>query len=236
MAAAAAQVIVKIDYREHALIALLQQRGILSASHLEVGPLDVGDIHIGAELVLERKTEADMCSSIRDGRWREQKERLDLLKAADPNVQVCFLIEQVEPAKRTALDFNMLQGALVNTLFRDHSTVLYSECLAQTAEYIELLHKKVSNGDFHKQRISSLEMEAGFLKKKMGKTDYTQLVLAAIPRVSIDTAKQIVALYPTLDALLQAFKATGPDLLADMTLNKRRLGKKLSSDIYSFLI
>lgn len=226
---------VKIDYREHALIALLQQRGLLAAN-LEVGPLDIGDIYIGTELVLERKTEADMCASIRDGRWREQKERLDLLKAADPNVQVGFLIEQVEPAKRAALDFNMLQAALVNTLFRDHSLVLYSECLTQTAEYIELLCKKVGNGDFHKQRVSSLQIEAGLLKKKLGKTEYTQLVLAAIPRVSLDTAKHIVALYPSLDALLQAFKTTGPDLLADIALNKRRLGSKLSTDIYNFLV
>jgi ERCC4-type nuclease len=230
-----ATTVVKIDYREHALIALLQQRG--AVAHLEVGPLDIGDIHIGTELVLERKTEADMCASIRDGRWREQKERLDLLKATDPNVQVGFLIEQVvEPAKRAALDFNMLQAALVNTLFRDHSLVLYSECLTQTAEYIELLAKKVANGDFHKQRVSSLQIEAGLLKKKLGKTEYTQLVLAAIPRVSLDIAKHIVALYPTLDALLQAFKTTGPDLLADIALNKRRLGSKLSNDIYSFLV
>jgi ERCC4-type nuclease len=231
--ASPSSVVVKIDYREHALIALLQQRGVLI---LEVGPLDVGDIYIGTELVLERKTEADLCASIRDGRWREQKTRLDLLKAADPNVQVGFLIEQVEPAKRTALDFAMLQAALVNTVFRDHSLVLYSECLAQTAEYIELLHKKVVNGDFHKPRASALEIEAGLLKKKMGKNEYTQLVLAAIPRVSVETAKHIVALYPTLDALLQAFKTAGPNLLADILLNKRRLGPKLSADIYSFLI
>ena len=226
-------VAIKIDYREAALIALLQQRGVVA---LEIGPLEVGDVSIGGgAIVVERKTEADLCASIRDGRWREQKQRLDLLKAADPSVQVVFLIEQVEPAKRSALDFHMMQCAIVNTLLRDHSLLLYSECLQQTAEYIELLHKKACNGDFAKPRGSALEIEAGLLKKKMTKSDYTKVVLAAIPRVSLETAAHITALYPTLDALLQAFKAGGPNLLADILLNKRRLGNKLSSDIYAYL-
>ena len=223
---------IKIDYREAALIALLQQR----QACLEIGPLDVGDVCIGS-IVVERKTEADLCASIRDGRWREQKQRLDLLKAADPSVQVVFLIEQVEPSKRTSLDFYMMQSAIINTLLRDHSLVLYSECLQQTAEYIELIHKKVCNGDFLKERGSALEVEAGLLKKKMSKGDYTKIVLAAIPRVSLETAAHITALYPTLDSLTQAFKAGGPNLLAEILLNnKRRLGNKLSSDIYAYLM
>jgi ERCC4-type nuclease len=228
--------VLKIDYREHALIELLQKKENIK---FQVCPLEVGDIQFDSEhtkIIIERKTEADLFASIKDGRSREQKERLDKLREADPTIEILFLIEQIEPLKRAMLDFKILQGSILNTLFRDNYRILYSDCLENTVEYIEILYKKVSNNDFNKQRGSSIQIESGLLKKKLEKSDYTVLVLSAIPRVSNDTAKKITELYSTLDKLIGAYKVSGKELLAEINLGKKKLGKKLSSDIYDYLM
>lgn len=226
--------IVKIDYREHALIDLLKSRNNIP---FEVCPLDNGDIHYISDnihIILERKTEADLYSSIKDGRWREQKERLDILKA-EGNCEIVFLIEQIEFTKRTSIDFKLLQGAILNTIFRDRYPIMYSECLENTVEYLEMLYKKVHNNDFNKQRGSSIQIETSSIKKKLDKTDYTVLVLSAIPRVSNEIAKKITETYSSLDKLIDAFRTGGSNILADIGLGKKRLGPKLSNSIYEYL-
>jgi crossover junction endonuclease MUS81 len=225
----------KIDYREHALIELIEKRGIVK---YVVVPLEVGDIHFTnshTNIIIERKTEADLNSSIKDGRWREQKERLDKMKAEDPSVEIVFLIEAVENSKRFNIDYKLLQGAILNTLFRDKYTMLFTECVENTVEYIEMLYKKVNNNDFNKERGSSIQIASGVLKKKLSKTDYVLLVLSTIPRVSNDIAKKIVDKYANLDNILTVFKEDGKEALADIDLGKKKLGKKLSSDIYEYI-
>ncbi len=226
--------IVKIDYREHALIELLKSRNNIP---FEVCPLDNGDIHYISDnihIIIERKTEADLYSSIKDGRWREQKERLDILKA-EGACEIVFLIEQIEFTKRATIDFKLLQGAILNTIFRDRYNIMYSECLENTVEYLEMLYKKVHNNDFNKQRGSSIQIETSSIKKKLDKTDYIVLVLSAIPRVSNEISKKIVEQYSSLDKLIDAFRVGGANLLAEISLGKKRLGPKLSNDIYNYL-
>ena len=205
----------------------------------EVCPLEVGDIQFESpsnKIVIERKTEADLYASIKDGRSREQKERLDKLREMDPSIQIVFLIEQIDYLKRATIDFKMIQGSILNTIFRDNYSILFSECLENTVEYIEMLYKKVEKNEFNKQRGSSVTIESGLLKKKLEKSDYIILVLSAIPRVSNDIAKKIVECYSTLDLLIQGFKEKGEMMLSEINLGKKKLGKKLSSDIYSYLM
>jgi ERCC4-type nuclease len=228
--------LLKIDYREHALIELLQKKENIK---FEVCPLEVGDIQFESpdtKIVIERKTEADLYASIKDGRSREQKERLDKLRELDPSVQIVFLIEQIDYLKRATIDFKMIQGSILNTIFRDNYSILFSECVENTVEYIEMLYKKVEKNEFNKQRGSSITIESGLLKKKLEKSDYIILVLSAIPRVSNDIAKKIVESYSSLDLLIQGFKEKGEMMLSEINLGKKKLGKKLSSDIYSYLM
>ena len=57
-----------IDHREKEL--LLRVPGAVSAN------LGTGDVVIGDRIVIERKTVRDLASSIKDGRWRQQTERM----------------------------------------------------------------------------------------------------------------------------------------------------------------
>jgi ERCC4-type nuclease len=229
--------LLKIDYREHGAIELLKELQITQ----EVVPLDVGDFQILKDeqiyLTIERKTEADLNSSIKDGRWREQKERLDVLRQAGS--KVLFLIERIEASKRPFLDNKVMGGAILNTLFRDGYPILYTDGINQTVDYIDMIYRKIEKGDFEKQMGSSLETTTSNLKKKVTNSSFFLTCLASIPRVSVDIATKIQEHYKTLDELLEGFKKGDKDLLADIELGKgekkRKLGKKLSSDIHQYL-
>ena len=77
-----------IDNREKSIIPLFQE------VEYETTNLDLGDFQIinpegEIILIIERKTQADLLSSIKDGRHREQK--LRLLNSSIPNI--AYLIE-----------------------------------------------------------------------------------------------------------------------------------------------
>lgn len=229
----------KIDYREAGIIDKLKASN--SSMKYEVVPLEVGDFHFEKDgklyAAIERKTEADLNASLKDGRWREQKERLEVLRAS--GVKVIFLIEKIDANKRAFIEYNLLYGAILNTLFRDQYPVLYTENMTNTIEYIDLLYKKIERGDFEKTMGSSLETNASSLKKKLTNTSFFLSCLLAIPRVSLDIAKRINEEYKNLDELIGAYKIKGKELLASIEVGKddkkRKLGKKLSSDIYNYL-
>ena len=115
-------ILIKVDFREKELIALLQLKIMNDAAanddkeetsdkknkmnsniKLKVDNLKIGDIafvevdknenEIGEELVLfERKSLNDLASSIKDGRYAEQSFRLDGYQAV-PNHNIVYLIE-----------------------------------------------------------------------------------------------------------------------------------------------
>jgi crossover junction endonuclease MUS81 len=114
-------ILIKVDFREKELIALLQlkimndavnddkeetsdkKNKIKSNIKLKVDNLKIGDIafvevdknenEIGEELILfERKSLNDLASSIKDGRYAEQSFRLDGYQAV-PNHNIVYLIE-----------------------------------------------------------------------------------------------------------------------------------------------
>lgn len=66
--------LLKIDTRETKLIKLFNEK--YSDININIQQLDIADIHIinkYTNIVIERKTITDMLSSIKDGRYKEQK-------------------------------------------------------------------------------------------------------------------------------------------------------------------
>ena len=123
-----------IDTREKKLIELLREKDI---DH-EVEQLDVGDIHIKNEfstIVIERKTIVDMLASVKDGRYREQKERLKIYN------HKLYIIEndQFDSTNK------VLSGVYFSTMIRDKIGILYSNSLEQTIQYIQTMLNKMIN-------------------------------------------------------------------------------------------
>ena len=106
--------LIKVDFREKDLIALLQLKTMNDSNDnndknknnsikLRVDNLKIGDVafietdknenEIGDELLIfERKSLNDLASSIKDGRYAEQSFRLDGYQAV-PNHNIVYLIE-----------------------------------------------------------------------------------------------------------------------------------------------
>ena len=64
-----------IDYREKALAAILSTHLTIESENLQMGDIQIRN-NEKIELIFERKTVSDLNSSIRDGRYHEQKQRL----------------------------------------------------------------------------------------------------------------------------------------------------------------
>ena len=82
-----------IDSRERDLIPIIQDKK--ENIEISIKQLDLGDIIIRSgdedRIIIERKTLADLVSSIKDGRYKEQMARLNAYDI--PNHNVYYLIE-----------------------------------------------------------------------------------------------------------------------------------------------
>ena len=73
-------------------------------------------------------------------------------------------------------------------------------------------------------------------KKKKILENKFENVLMCIPNVSIETAKVIKLKYEKLINLIDDFKNNGDDILSEIVINKRKIGNKMSKNIYNYLI
>jgi ERCC4-type nuclease len=132
--------LIKIDNRETAFAEFMTKDGYA----FDLEPLDVGDIqfvHRASKIpfiIIERKTYPDLEASIKDGRYKEQKERM--LKAYPYKVRKILLLEG-NPAK-----FHMgektLRSVIINSMIRDHISVY---CCRDFAEICILLETIILN-------------------------------------------------------------------------------------------
>lgn len=128
---------IKIDNREQAFAAFMTNDGYA----FDLEPLNVGDIQFVDRtskipfIIIERKTYADLEASIKDGRYKEQKERM--LKAYPYKVRKILLLEG-NPAK-----FHMgqktLNSVIVNSMMRDHISVYCCRDFAEICEFLETI-------------------------------------------------------------------------------------------------
>ena len=92
-------------------------------------------------ILVERKTITDLESSIIDGRFREQKCRL--ISAGQTPDKILYIIEINKPAKKQ----NMVNGSIINMLYKHHFKILYSKDPTQTLELLATIYKKLYKGD-----------------------------------------------------------------------------------------
>lgn len=128
-----AKVTIKVDYRERDFITLLQQR--LSSADIKLeapANLDIGDIIVSVagygEFIIERKRIDDMASSIKDGRYAEQKARCLSYIAGGGDAGICrvliYLVEGDMTLCRTDADYNLVQGSWISMALRDKIPVI----------------------------------------------------------------------------------------------------------------
>ena len=203
--------------------------------------LEIGDIVYKMDeeviYIVERKTFNDLGASINDGRYKEQKIRLlsnsngNLFYILEGNMSVC-----------TTLNQKALLGSIVNMTFRDNIKLIFSSDINQTYKILVQIKDKFNSGKFSKivgglndnnNYVSSIKLNK---KENMTKLNCNIIQLATIPGVSKNMSSIILEKYNTIDKLIEEYKKNGENILAELSMGKRKLGKVLSKKIYDILI
>ena len=211
----------KIDDREHDLIQQLK----LDNVDFEVERLPLGDIvieHCGTTCIIERKRNDDFAASISDGRWREQKARLQQSGAIAVYLIEGSLYHQKKPPET-------LSSAIWNTMLRDMMWVIQTHNLQETSMHLQQIAKKIG------KTIKGGTGMVSLLSKRKRKADNVfLLMLMAIPSVSEKIATALIAQWPTLKQL-QAQLDTDPEKLKIPVTKKRKIGPAVVSALKEHL-
>lgn len=220
------------DKRETGLINLLKE---IDTTDINWGEemLDIGDVHIynennDIEYLIERKTLSDVISSIIDGRYKNQKTRI--LESIDKD-KFIYLIEMNTYNKKYE---KMINGFVLNNIFRDNITILYSYNLKHSLDVILLLFNKLKYKEFLKEK-SKIEFVSS-KKSSLIMNNKLRAILTTIPKVSIEKSKAIEKHYTRLIDLIEDLKQKGKLCLKDIQVNNKKLGEKLSTEIYDFIM
>ena len=160
-----------IDTRETKLIELIKSASAFKIPY-QVENLQIGDIIIRHQIdensssktyniILERKCITDMIASIKDGRYKEQKIRLQSEVAKNNSTTpsttqtiIAYILEGSQNELRLSQDKTILNGSIISSLFRDKIPILRTYTLQETLEIIVRLHDRLSKdkNDFFLQK------------------------------------------------------------------------------------
>ena len=226
-----------VDNRERDLIKLFNENN----NDITLKNLEIGDILYKKDeeviYIVERKTFNDLGASINDGRYKEQKIRL--LSNSNGNL---FYILEGNMSKCTTLNQKALLGSIVNMTFRDNIKLIFSSDINQTYKILVQIKDKFNSGKFSKivgesndnnNYVSSIKLNK---KENMTKLNCNIIQLATIPGVSKNMSSIILEKYNTIDKLIEEYKKEGENMLGELSMGKRKLGKILSKKIYDILI
>ena len=136
-----------VDARETQLLELLHKQTEVSVAQLALGDAVLIDAQDNVVMVIERKTLSDLASSISDGRYTEQSQRL--LEMEIPNHNVVYVVEgdYARYRQHGRINCDALRSCLVSLNYYKGFSVMRTTCIADTAAYLTGLLKKVTKGE-----------------------------------------------------------------------------------------
>nr|SVE75130.1 EOG090X06E6 [Daphnia dolichocephala] len=208
------------------------------------------DQELALPFVVERKRMDDVVSSIKDGRFKEQKFRLKHSGLARP----IYLIEEFGNRQNLGMPEASVLQAIANTQiierFQVHWTQKSDESVSflvqMTKHLIELYRGKTvtSRGcqekvgrDWQTSLVTFKELYTNSTKlKPLSVTQMFAKQLMQLHGLSGEKAEAIIKLYPTPRLLMEAFKSAGPSgstLLAGVEYgkSKRKIGLSISAQL-----
>jgi len=235
-----------IDNREKELIEILHKKEYdIHLENLDIGDIQFVDLHTKqVMIVIERKTYSDLSASIKDGRYKEQKERL--IHAIDSNVRKIILLEG-EDTHGFTLPIQTIDSVIVNTLIRDnihiyisqnqeHTIVFIENIMKQLPKYYEELQKEIIH---HQEKTYHTEYQCK-TKKKENITPETcfRNMLVQIPGISTTIAQVFVDKYHTMNHFVKQIETHGIEDLSNEKYgkNNRKVGLKVAEKIVLYLV
>lgn len=227
-----------IDSRESALKKCLDAISVVyNSEQLPVGDALLKRVDGETQVICERKTRSDLLSSIKSGRYAEQRERLK-----ETGIKVIYILEGLHEqsfsfggGSAATKDGNLILGAMENLALYHNIFIIPTMSTEETASLLRNMCKKLSEKSIAEAGAISM-VPVQRKDKLMGNIFQQQLTL--ITGMSLNTAGEIVKLYPTVKSLTEAFtqckeKCQAELLLADIQCGKRKLGAALSKRVYS---
>lgn len=251
-----------VDVRERALVDGLSFL-MRVPEELDVRALDVGDALLevsesGAEapvVFVERKTLADLCASVKDGRYREQKARMknEVARHEDRSCTAVYVLEGFtsfgagmdDAARRCGLSGDALRTILLDLQFRQDIRVFCTASVEDTAELLYGMWKRRARL-FPRKDIDAAETPSPspspslmYAKRNKNITPATcfRMQLAQIPGVSDRIATAITEKWPTWTALFREVAEVRQDRqqVVDLFAGVPTVGKKLAERMHAFL-
>ena len=206
----------------------------------KISTLPIGDFIIkNGDIILfiiERKTISDLASSIIDGRFREQKQRLlDTMGGPD---KIMYILEGEKELNYGAISKSTINSCILNLIIKHQYKVLYTMDDMETYEMLLSLYNKLVDTDFKKIVEGPIKL---IKKSHVLNNNPVVNMLSVIPGISINIAKKIEERYETLPILIESYNKLNDinereKLLSDIKItDKRKIGVVLSKKIYNFL-
>jgi ERCC4-type nuclease len=250
-----------IDERERHLINYLENKTPLVKTVLPLGDIVLKTDDDAAEVVIiERKSIADLLSSIKDGRYAEQSHRL-IHSSGLPTHRIVYLIEGMFQGQ-TVQEKQRVYSAIVSlnqikgfSVFRTWSTEETGDVLLNMADKLQ---REMTKGKFSLNRVNettvALEntiegVSNGITKpndtivideyckvvKKIKKDNITpenmgEIMLCQIPGISSVNAIQLMKRFSTIANLIESVKAD-PQCLSQHTFEIGGKTKKFNKNI-----
>ena len=238
-----------IDNREIKIKEHFKNKDYVTIKNLELGDI-IFKYNDDDVLIIERKTLSDLACSIKDGRYNEQKQRLL------SNYSKHKILYIIEGNMNKSSDFIVgglpmytLFSSIINMLLRDNINIYKSIDIQETIRFIKKFIKKLKKQgtSFLNQKNISYTQTLIKSKKKQNMTPeicYLQQ-LSQIPGVSYKIAKTISQEYKSMNELIINYNKLETEeqkqnMLMDIKITsktgkQRRIGKKVSINIYNFL-
>ena len=241
--------ILKVDNREKDLIQLLENQNVsFIKENLEIGDiqfLEEDDNNNQLLVLIERKSYLDLSNSIKDGRYKEQKNRI--LNSIPQNVRKMYLLEG--NVKDFKLKQSVLDGTILNTILRDNLHIYYSKNIEKTMEFILSIQKNINKfKDNIKNNNVDLNTSNSLIhvvkKKNMNSETCFLNMICGIPGISNKTGQVIVDKYKNIGSMMTFFNNNlnnnKDEIIKELEFikvgsNLRKLGSKHASNVYCFL-
>jgi ERCC4-type nuclease len=238
-----------VDNREPKdMILELQNRvAKVSLENLELGDFIIKNKKDETILIFERKSLADLISSIKDGRYNEQSFRLSQCELDNKNIYYIiegnvlnFCNKENETAKK------MLFSSMLSLSYKKGFSILHTSGTQETIEFIVRFYEKLaSDSEKSEKPITSPSPENTYsnvvkpAKKSNITTDnINEIMLIQIPGISIQVAKSLMVKFKTIRELTNALYEDNKcldSIIIDYEGGKRKLSKSVIKNLLTFL-
>lgn len=215
--------------------------------------LDVGDFEINAggwRVIVERKSIADLVSSLKDGRRREQKARqmAAMSEDAEGRTRVVWVVEGPLATWHSSLPItnfpvSQMEAAVISTNVRDNIPVLRCVDTLSVAETIIYLHKRCVDNEMDCIAASQKAAAAGYgalvhvkKAKNVDKAVAYKMMLATIPGCSMVKAEALFKHFPTMVSLVDESRSPGAiKMISNIEVGSRKIGPVVAKRILEII-